>query len=310
MSGAQRHLVSGLDASLPHPGKLKAWLLATRPRTLSAAVGPVLVGNALAFADGGALSASVATASLVCAMALQIGANLANDYFDFKKGADNEERLGPARATQQGWLTPRNVLTGAVVALGIAAVAGGFLAWVGGWPFWLLGALCIAAALLYTGGPLPLGYHGLGDLAVFLFFGPIAVCGSYTLQRGALSSLSLWAAVGVGALVTAILVVNNIRDRASDARAGKRTLAVRWGKRASQLQYGLLIATALLVPPLAIFSSAAALGWLVALGAAPLAIWELAALLRREGAALNHSLAGTARLSLVYSLLLALGVLL
>ncbi|MBW2732064.1 MAG: 1,4-dihydroxy-2-naphthoate polyprenyltransferase [Deltaproteobacteria bacterium] len=296
--------------SPPRPGKIAAWLWATRPRTLSAALGPVLVGNALAYAEGGSISYALTLATLFCATALQIGANLANDYFDFKKGADTSERLGPPRATQQGWLAPKTVLVGALVVLMMAAITGSYLVWVGGWPFVVLGLLSIAAAVGYTGGPRPLGYHGLGDVAVFFFFGLVAVCGSYYLQRSTVSPLSLWAALGVGALVTAILVVNNIRDRESDRRAGKRTLAVRLGLKVSQLQYALLLLLALLVPPLAMLSSGASATWLLALGSAPLALYELRALRRREGVQLNRSLAGTARLSLIYSLLLALGVLL
>lgn len=296
-------------SSPPNPGVLAAWLLATRPRTLSAAAGPVIVGNALAYADGGSLSYPVAIATLFCATALQIGANLANDYFDFKKGADTKDRLGPPRATQRGWLSPKAVLAGAMLVLTMAALAGLYLAWVGGWPFLLLGLLSIAAAVLYTGGPRPLGYHGLGDIAVFVFFGPIAVCGSYYLQRFEISALSLWAALGVGSLVTAILVVNNLRDRESDRRAGKHTLAVRFGAKASRYQYAALLSVALIVPVLATLMSRASATWLIAQLAAPLFLHEMRALGRRQGAELNRSLAGTARLSLVYSLLLALGVL-
>jgi len=281
------------------------WISAARPRTLPAAVVPVLVGLAVARRSG-ALDWGVAAATLAAALLIQIGTNLANDYYDFVSGADAADRLGPARVTQQGLASPAAVRRAAFVVLGAAAGAGAYLVSVGGLPILAVGVLSLASAVAYTGGPLPIAYHGLGDLFVFVFFGLVAVCGTAYLQTGSLSSLAVAAALPVACLVTAILVVNNLRDIPSDARAGKRTLAVRIGARATRLEYVLLISLAFLfVPWIAAATGARAL---LALLATPLALVQVRALLAREGAALNLSLAGTARLHLVFGALLAAGL--
>jgi len=281
------------------------WVSAARPRTLPAAIVPVLVGLAVARRSA-TLDWGVAAATLGAALLIQIGTNLANDYYDFVSGADDADRLGPARVTQQGLASPAAVWRAALLALGGAAAAGAYLVSVGGLPILVVGALSLAAAVAYTGGPFPIAYHGLGEPFVFVFFGLVAVCGTVFLQTGSLDSLAVVCALPVGCLVTAILVVNNLRDIPSDARAGKRTLAVRIGSRATRLEYLLLTALAFLsVPWIAVAAGARAL---VPLLAAPLALHEARALLAREGAALNLSLAGTARLHLVFGALLAAGL--
>lgn len=287
------------------PTLLQAWVLAARPKTLPAAVGPVLVGSALAFADG-RFGWLPALAALVGAMLLQIGSNLANDYFDFFKGADTAERMGPTRVTSAGLLSPAQVRNGMILVFALAALVGVYLVVVGGWPILALGLAAILAAVLYTGGPLPYGYYGLGELFVFLFFGVAAVVGTYYVQVHTITAVALLAAVPVGALVTAVLVVNNLRDREGDARVGKRTLAVLLGRRGAQAEYALLLVVAYAV----VVGLAALRGpWLLL----PLISLPLAALLVRSvqnesGRALNATLAGTARLSLIVSLLLALGL--
>lgn len=290
----------------PHPTPFQAWVLAARPKTLPAAVGPVLVGAALAASDG-LFRWLPALAALVVSLLLQIGSNLANDYFDYVKGTDTHERVGPTRVTSAGLLAPGQVRAGMVVVFGLAALLGLYLVWVGGWPILALGAAAIVAAITYTGGPFPYGYYGMGEVFVFIFFGLAAVTGTYYLVSGTLNATAWLAAVPVGALITAVLVVNNYRDRHTDAKGGKRTLAVLLGARGAQLEYVLLLALA--------YAASALLAWLrspwllLPLVSLPLA-WRLVRELRTlDGPALNKTLAGTARLSLIFALLLALGLL-
>ena len=285
------------------------WMLATRPKTLPAAAAPVVVGTAVAIAEG-AFALAPALAALLGALLLQIGSNLANDVFDYKKGADTSARLGPTRVTQAGFLSPRQVLTGMWLTFGLAALIGLYLIWVGGWPIIAIGVLSIAAAIAYTGGPFPLGYHGLGDLFVFIFFGLAAVCGTYYVQAGTVSGLAWLAAVPVGGLIVNILVVNNLRDIESDRAAGKRTLAVRLGVRGAQVEYLLWLVVAYAVPPLmGLFGLAS--GWLMLTWLSlPAALSPTRLVLREQGRILNQALAGSARFALIYSLLFAVGLLL
>jgi 1,4-dihydroxy-2-naphthoate polyprenyltransferase len=289
------------------PAGLGVWVLAARPRTLTAAVVPVLVGTAAAAAQGG-MRIVPALAALLSAVCIQIGTNLANDYHDFQRGADTAERLGPRRVTQSGLVPPRTVRAAALGTFGLAALLGAYLAVVGGWPILVTGVLSILSGWLYTGGPWPLGYHGLGDVFVFVFFGLVATAGTAYVQMRAVPAEAWIAAVAVGALATAILVVNNLRDIATDAKAGKRTLAVRLGPAATRSEYVLLLAVAFAVP-----WALVTLGrpWvLLPLAALPLAIPPLRLVLRGQGAELNAALGGTARLQLVYGALLALGLVL
>ena len=269
-----------------------------------------MVGTALAAAQG-AMRLDVALFALASAGMIQIGTNLDDDHADFERGADTEERLGPARATQRGWLTSRQVLAGAVVSFVLAILLGLYLVAIAGWPVLVIGLVSVLCGVAYTGGPLPLAYHGLGDLFVWLFFGLVAVCGTFFIQVGALSWGVFLAANGVGALASAILVVNNLRDRPTDAKANKRTLAVRFGAKAARLQYTLMVLFGVLVVPM--------VGWLTGLGGVwwclaaaslPLALREIRAIWRLEGAALNPHLGGAARLEMVYGVLLSVGIVL
>ena len=289
------------------PTQLQIWLLAARPKTLPAAAAPVIVGSAAAISDG-VFQVGPALAALLGALLLQIGANFANDVFDFKKGADTTDRLGPVRVTQAGLLSPGQVMAGMWLTFGLAAIIGLYLIAVGGWPILGIGLLSIAAAIAYTGGPFPLGYHGLGDLFVFIFFGLVAVCGSYYVQAGTVSPAAFWAAIPVGLLATAILVVNNLRDIETDQRAGKKTLAVRFGRRGAQVEYMLLLGLAYLIPLVMGFSGVASLWVLLSWLSLPLVGPLIRLIMRETGRPLNQALAGTARLELVYSFLLALGL--
>ena len=286
---------------------MQAWLLAARPKTLPAAAAPVVVGSAVALSEG-QFWFGPALAALLGALLIQIGTNLANDLFDFKKGADTSERLGPLRVTQAGLLTPQQVLIGMWFAFGGAALVGVYLIIIGGWPIVIIGILSILSGIAYTGGPFPLGYNGLGDLFVFIFFGLVAVCGTYYVQAGTVSATSIWAAVPIGLLATAILVVNNLRDVETDRRAGKKTLAVRWGVRGAQGEYLLLVLISYALPLLAWLLNQMPFTGLATWLSIPLALPLIRAIHHDNGRALNKTLAGTARLELVYALLLSLGL--
>lgn len=291
----------------PRPGSVGAFLLASRPATLSAAIVPVAVGTACAFASGG-FSLGPALAALFGACFIQIGTNFANDVFDYEKGADTEERVGPLRAAQAGLLTPRALRAAMVVAFGLATVSGVYLTWVAGPAIVAIGIASIASGIAYTGGPYPLGYNGLGDLFVMVFFGFVAVCGTAFVQMGTVPPLAIFASIPVGALATAIIVVNNLRDAEGDAKVGKRTLAVRIGPRAAQTEYALLLAAAYAVPVVMLLLGRSGLAVLLPLLSAPLALPLLRSIRSDRGSALNSTLVGTAKLLLVHGVLFAAGL--
>ncbi len=296
------------DASLSRPSHTwQIWWMAARPKTLPASLAGVVAGLGLAWAQG-VFRPGVALATLVAAMLLQIGVNLANDAQDYQRGADRpEERLGPPRVTALGWLPPETVFRGAWVIFGLAALVGAYLVWVGGWPILAIGLAAILSAWAYSGGPYPLGYHGLGEVFVFIFFGPVAVAGTYYLQTGAWHPWVGWVGTGVGLLVTAILVVNNYRDLETDARAGKRTLAVRLGRRETQVEFALLLLMPYALPVVGSVLGNTPPTWLVVFFSFPQALGLLRAFRERTGRALNPLLAQTGQLSLVYALLSAVG---
>jgi 1,4-dihydroxy-2-naphthoate octaprenyltransferase len=285
---------------------VRVWIEAARPRTLPAAATPVIVGAAIAIAHGRLVSTPTLLA-LACALLLQIGANFANDVFDHEKGADTEARLGPTRAAASGLLTPRALYVGMIVSFGLALAVGVYLIAVAGWPILAIGIASILSGIAYTGGPYPLGYHGLGDVFVMIFFGFVAVCGTAYVQLDAVPRDAWIASVPVGALATAILVVNNVRDRVTDVHAGKRTLAVRFGRRAGEAEYLLLLVASYAAPiALAVLHRSP---WpLLPLLSLPIGIRLFRDLRRLEGAPLNATLAGTAKLLLLHGVLLAGGL--
>jgi 1,4-dihydroxy-2-naphthoate octaprenyltransferase len=288
------------------PSALRAWWLAARPRTQPLALAPVLVGTAVAWSEGAA-RAWPALAALAGALWLQIGANFANDVFDAERGADTAERVGPARAVQQGWLSARAVRTATGVAFAVAALFGLYLIAVGGWPIAVLGVLSILAGFAYTGGPYPLGYHGLGEVMVFLFFGLGAVCGTTFVQTLDVPAAALLASVPVGALAAAVLVVNNTRDIDTDRAAGKRTLAVRFGDGLARRGYVALVVGSFAIP-VAWAAASRAPAILIPLVCTPLAARLCRSVLHDAGARLNATLAGTAQLAVLFATLLALGI--
>jgi 1,4-dihydroxy-2-naphthoate octaprenyltransferase len=296
-----------MEAKLPAPGSIRAWVLAARPATLSAALVPVMVGTAVAAVTGGAKTGP-ALAALFGAFMLQITSNFANDVFDHEKGADTHERLGPTRAVQSGLLTGRQVRAGLSVTIALALASGVYLTAVAGWPVVAIGVCSIAAAVAYTGGPYPLGYHGLGDLFVMIFFGFVAVCGTVFVQTGAVPPLGWLASVPVGAIATAVLVVNNVRDRETDVRAGKRTLAVRLGRKAGVIEYGALFVTAYAVPVIAVVAFGCSRWALLPVVTSPVAVRLVRTLATTEGKPLNACLTGTAKLLLLFGVLFAAGL--
>ena len=290
--------------------KMNAWMLATRPRTLPAAVAPVVLGSAVAVADKSFVWLP-AVAALIVALLLQIGVNLANDYFDYLKGIDTQDRLGPLRVTQSGLIPANQVKAGIILTLILSLIPGLYLITVGGLPVFIIGLACICAALAYSGGPFPLASHGLGDLFVFIFFGLVAVCGTYYVQALHLRPLVWLMGVIEGLLITAILVVNNLRDIESDRQAGKRTLAVIIGDRGSKIEYVLLLAGAYIIPIILWLGGRMSAWVLLPLLSLPIAL-SLIHLIWKNPAdpILNQGLARTAKLTLIYSLLLSLGIIL
>ena len=289
------------------PGSARAWILACRPATLSASAVPVAVGTAVAHVSGG-VKPGPAVACFVGAMLLQIGSNLANDVFDYEKGADTADRLGPTRVVQAGLLEPRAVRRAMALVLALATAVGVYLTAVAGPAIIAIGVLSILSAVAYTAGPYPLGYHGLGDVFVMIFFGFAAVCGTAFVQTLSVPELAWWASVPVGSLATAILVVNNVRDRETDALAGKRTLAVRLGRGGGIAEYVLLVAAAYAVPA-ALFLTGRATAWvLLPWLTLPLAAVSTREICTLEGRPLNLTLVRTAKLLLAFGVLFTVGI--
>jgi 1,4-dihydroxy-2-naphthoate octaprenyltransferase len=291
------------------PSLWKIWLLAARPKTLPAAVVPVLLGTAVAVHEGG-FRFLPAFICLVFALLIQIGTNYANDYFDYRSGADTDKRIGPVRAVASGLVAPQAMWRATLIVLGAAFVVGLLLVFYGGWWLVVVGILSIICAIAYTGGPYPLGYNGLGDVFVFIFFGLVAVMFTAYVQTGAFSWGAFWAGVGCGLLSVNLLVVNNARDIETDREAGKRTLAVRLGTRFVVLQYALSALVAFAVPDLLMRLGYG--GWvLLALVLLPVAaVLSVLFARARRPHDFHLLLARTAQLLLAYGLLLSLGIVL
>jgi len=289
------------------PGSIGAWIVAARPATLTAAFAPVAVGTACAWRVGG-FRWDAALAALLGAFLIQIATNFANDMFDFQKGADTEERLGPTRAAQAGLLTVRQLRRGIIVTFALALGTGVYLTWVAGPAVIVIGLASMTAGLAYTGGPFPLAYNGLGDVFVMAFFGFVAVCGTAFVQASFVPQIAWAASIPIGALATGILVVNNVRDFEGDARAGKTTLVVRFGRGAGVREYAFLLAAAYATPIIMFV-----FGWTSAWVCLPLltvlwAVGLLRSLVNDRGAALNQTLAETAKLLSLFGVLFAIGI--
>ena len=285
----------------------QGWLLAIRPKTLGAAVTPILIGTAIAFGEGKG-HALAALAALLGALLIQIGTNFSNDYFDYIKGADTQERLGPVRATQSGLVKPKTMFWNFVIVYGLATLVGIFLVFRGGWPIIIIGIISIASGILYTGGPWPLGYMGLGDLFVLIFFGPVAVGGTFYVQALEVSSVVIFAGLGPGLLATALLSVNNLRDQPTDKKAGKLTLAVRFGTTFARIEFLAALVFSAMIPFILAFWTEA--HWYSCFSA--LIIFIGFPSIRQiisgvKGSELNKTLASTGKLILIYGILFSLG---
>ena len=290
------------------PGKRAAWKMAVRIPTLTAAVAPVLIGSGVAIHDD-VFSALPALAALLGALCLQVGANFANDVFDFQRGTDTVDRLGPPRATQMGLLSPNEMLLGMSAMFALATAFGVFLAFESGWPIVVAGLASIVAAIVYTGGPWPTGYHALGDVFTFVFFGPVAVVGTYFVQAGETSNLAWLASIPVGCTVTMILVVNNLRDIPTDRHTNKRTLAVLLGDRGTRVWFYALALVAFGVPVVATIAGASSFGF-VAVVAGAYWLWKpLRAVVNGvHGRELNPILKATARFNLAFGVAWAISL--
>jgi 1,4-dihydroxy-2-naphthoate polyprenyltransferase len=289
---------------------VRIWLMAARPKTLPVGLAPVLVGTALAD-TAGVFHPLRFVAALLGALFIQVGANLSNDYSDARRGADTEDRLGPVRVTAGGLVPPRQVLIATYVTFALAILCGVYLIAVAGWQLLLVGAASIVAGVLYTGGPRPYGYEGLGELFVFLFFGIVAVAGSFFVQTERLVWEAFALAVPVGSLASAVLVVNNVRDLETDRRAGKRTLAVRLGRERTRTLYAAMVYGAFLLSPVTWIFGPLDAWMLLPFLAIPLAAPVVRTVrTRTDGPSLNEALARTGQLELVYCVLLCAGILL
>lgn len=300
---------SSRPAALSTLSLRQVWWLAIRPKTLPAALSSVIVACALTW-YGGVFRLGPALAAMAVALLLQIGSNLANDVFDYERGVDTEERKGPVRVTQAGLLTPGQVRLGMKLVFFAAFILWLYLAWASSWHMILVGLLAILAAIAYTGGPFPFGAYGLGDPFAFLFFGPVAVMGTYFVQALHISAAAWWMSVAMGLIITAILVVNNLRDIPTDSAAGRKTLAVRFGPTWARREYFCCLIIAYALVPVLIWAHVLPLAALLSWGSLAVAwpTWRLVE--EQEGEILNIALAGTGKIALSYSLLFAVGMVL
>ncbi len=285
----------------------QAWVMASRPATLTAAVAPVLVGCGYTIREG-SFHLLPAFAALFAACLIQIGTNFANDLFDFRKGADTSERLGPTRAVQAGLLTQTQIIRGMIFVFGVALIVGAYLTWVAGPFVVLIGIVSIIAGILYTAGPYPLGYNGLGDVFVFLFFGMVGVGGTIFVLTGRIPAVAWILSIPVGSLTSAILVVNNIRDESTDRISGKKTLIVRFGREFGIVEYSSLLGIAYLIPLILVLSRHLGGSGVLPLLTMPMAGWFVYQVLTKTGKALNPLLKRTAQLVLFYAVLWATGI--
>jgi 1,4-dihydroxy-2-naphthoate octaprenyltransferase len=297
-----------IQSSINNLSKIEVWLLASRPKTLLAAVVPVIVGSSIAINDN-SFKFLVSLAALLCSLLIQIGTNFVNDLYDFQKGADTEIRTGPVRAIVSGLLTIGEMKTGIALTFITAFVLGIYLVYIGGWLILFIGIISIAAGFAYTAGPFPLAYNGLGDVFVFIFFGLVATTGTYYAQTGTITLFAFWASVPVGALITNILVVNNYRDIDQDRLVNKNTLAVKLGKRFARLQYVFFMIISYLTPFIVFITLKDSYFVFLPLLSLPLSIKLVKMIYSLNGQELNKPLELTAKLSGIYGILFAIGIL-
>ncbi|VAX28606.1 1,4-dihydroxy-2-naphthoate polyprenyltransferase [hydrothermal vent metagenome] len=290
-------------------GKLKSWVLASRPKTLPAAVSPILIGTSVAYYDD-KLNIIAAIVALICSLLIQVGTNFVNDLYDHLKGSDSEERVGPERALATGMISVNEMKRVIYLTFVVTFLLGLYLVYIAGWPILLVGIFSIASGYAYTAGPYPLAYNGLGDIFVFVFFGVVAVVGTYYVQALQLTELIFVASIPAGTLITNILVVNNYRDIDEDRKNNKNTLAVKFGKQFSRIQYLVQMLIAYAVPVFVFINYDHSLAILLPLITLPIGIKLFRMLIILEGKALNKTLELTAKLSVIFSILFSIGFLL
>jgi 1,4-dihydroxy-2-naphthoate octaprenyltransferase len=286
---------------------VRVWWLAARPKTLPAGIVPVLVGSVIAY-DHGGFHLPAFLAALFGSIMIQIGTNFANDLFDYLKQTDTNDRIGPLRVTQAGLATPRQMALATMIVFSLAVLAGVYLVYRGGWPVVIIGVSSILFGILYTAGPLALGYIGIADLFVLVFFGPVALAGTYYVQALYITPAVIMAGIPLGMLSTAILDVNNLRDLETDRKGGKRTLAVRYGRTFARYEYLLLLLAAALIPVLMVTLEVAKPPIMLAVFYLPFAYRSVSTVFSSvEGDRLNKTLAATGRLLIIYGLLFSIG---
>jgi len=297
------------SVSITFTKKFNSWILAARPKTLPAAVVPVVVGSSIAI-HYNKFNFIASLTALLCSLLFQIGANFVNDLFDYLHGTDKRERIGPQRAVASGLISVNEMKIGIIVVFSLSFLLGLYLVYIGGWVIFLIGVLSIITALAYTAGPFPLAYHALGDIAVFLFFGFAGTIGTYYVQAKEITPMVFWASVPVGALITNILVVNNYRDRDEDKLSGKNTLAVVLGEKFSRLQYVFFMIVSYLILFVVYFTFKKSFFVFLPILSLPIAIKLIKMIYTLKGRELNKTLELTAKLSAIYGLLFAAGILL
>lgn len=288
--------------------KFDAWILALRPRTLPAALVPVLVGSSIAVHDN-TFKPLAAVVALFCAILIQIGTNFVNDLFDFLHGTDKKDRIGPLRVVTSGLISVNEMKLGIITVFGLSLLLGMYLVYTAGWEILLIGVISILAGIAYTAGPFPLAYNGLGDIASFLFFGLIGTVGTYYVQANEISTFAFWSSIPVGALITNILVVNNYRDREEDQSNGKNTLAVLLGETFTRLQYVFFMIVSYAILFVVFFTYKNSYWVFLPIISLPLSIKLIKMIFTLRGRELNKTLELTAKLSALYGLLFAAGIL-
>ncbi|MBU1099158.1 MAG: 1,4-dihydroxy-2-naphthoate polyprenyltransferase [Bacteroidetes bacterium] len=297
-----------INSSVENINKLESWVMASRPKTLLAAFVPVLVGSAIAYNDG-MFQPAASTVALLCAVLIQIGTNWVNDLFDFLSGKDTDQRVGPTRVLASGLISVKEMKVGIILIFTLTFVIGLYLVYTAGWVLLLIGILSIIAGIGYTAGPYPLAYNGLGDIFVFIFFGLIGTVGTYYVQSLQVTGFVLWASIPVGALITNILVINNFRDIEEDRTSGKQTLAVKLGRRFTQIQYLIFMILSYLVLVVVFFTFKQSVFVFLPILTLPLSIKLIKMIYTLQGEALNKTLELTAKLSAIYGVLFAIGIL-
>ena len=298
-----------IESSAQNISKWETWVLASRPKTLLASAVPVIIGSSIAVFDN-EFKPIAAFFALICSALIQIGTNFVNDLYDFLHGTDKKDRVGPTRVLAAGLVTPNEMKIAITIIFGLSFILGLYLVYVGGWIILLIGILSIMAGIAYTAGPLPLAYNGLGDIFVFIFFGFVGTVGTYYVQALQLTPLVFWVSVPVGALITNVLVVNNYRDIDEDKLNGKHTLAVKWGQKFTRLQYVVFTVISYAILLVVYFTYKQELIIFLPVLSLPLAIKLIKMIYTLEGKELNKTLELTAKLSAIYGILFAFGILL